>query len=100
MADASFSHSLRLTQALAPSLTVGLPKLGFESGLGLCFEWPQLLAHAPLHAMFDLRIARASISAENSEQSSSDILRNLSTFLRLPSVNHTDRGKYWLNSSS
>src|SRR5918993_2465634 len=57
MAEASFSHSLRLTQALAPSLTVGLPKFGFESGLGLCFERPQLLAHAPLHAMSDPRVA-------------------------------------------
>jgi hypothetical protein len=49
--------SLRPAQALVPPPTAGLRKLGFESGLGLHLERPQLLAHAPLHAVSDLRVA-------------------------------------------
>src|SRR5688572_9431152 len=48
---------LLLALALAPPLTAGLPKLGFESGLGLRFERPQLLDHSPLHAASDPQVA-------------------------------------------
>jgi hypothetical protein len=72
----------------------GVRKLGFESGLDLRFERPQLFANAPLHAMSDARVAPLLyLRGELGTQ----LFRHPEEILDLlaaPSESHTDRGRY------